>query len=128
MSKPKRMLASTVAKRLEAAEEAYQQTIQAIADEVMQRVVIPFCNKLNLAFRCGMGTFIFIKENGDTLSAEWADESLLLQKNDNPYSHGTKVPGSVGVAKACCTHVEPYGQWLAIWMKDYTPPGFKEQE
>lgn len=46
-------------KRLNKAQEVFQKEIEKIAEEVRQEYVIPACQKYNLEFLSGNGTFAF---------------------------------------------------------------------
>ncbi|MBD3262036.1 MAG: hypothetical protein GF334_10300 [Candidatus Altiarchaeales archaeon] len=135
MSKPKRMLASTVKKRLEEAEENYLDAIQGVADELRKRMVIPFCNKHNLKFTSGMGTFSFEDDQGrlvDPSPEELWDNEKGYHRHTGRYFlkteyGGPKIPGSSGICKALNIGLNLHPTGLGAWIDDYTPPGFPQE-
>ncbi len=82
-----------------------ERSILGLANELRRDVIIPFCDKKNLKFMAGMGTWIFVNED-NVILAESDIPKRVLRLLD-----GFPVPGTNGLS-------------LATQCIDYVPKGF----
>jgi len=105
----------TIGKKMEVAEEAFHFRIDAIAEEIRGKVVIPFCDLHNLQFTAGNGHFKF-SLNGESIAS--GDEY------GSTFYPGPLSPRIPGLMDLICLLVEPvpfheYG--IGSCIKNYTP-------
>jgi hypothetical protein len=93
----------------------YIDIITEIAQRMKQQVVIPFCDKHNLCFYCGMGTYCFSKPDNISVNAYYSDtpDSQAFLCDYEGYEEvlaalNTEVPDNMG-----------YG--LFLFIGDYDP-------
>jgi hypothetical protein len=101
----------SIKQQVAALHAAYDKDIQRICAEARTKYVIPYCDKHNLMFGAGMGSWCFHDEEGQQYGAEngWQEpipkrllailETELLYRND-----------------------------LGSLIEDYTPHGFKRRQ
>lgn len=104
------MAKKTLNDMIYALEAAHLKEINSLAEQIRQKYVIPFCNKKNLRFTSGMGSFSFHKTNGDIVDVEWHG-GLPKKLND-----------------MLCESVMFGRQDIGSFMYDYESPGYTERK
>ncbi len=101
------MTPAQIVARIDRADAAYWKEIEAIADVVRNKYVIPYCDRTGLRFT-GMGSWSF--DGKGKHIGDWDSKGQLPQRLDNLLHTGTVN-----------TRTD-----LAMMMEDYTPKGWKK--
>lgn len=117
---------SSQERRLEALFETYEAGVQAIADEVRAKYLIPFCDKHDLRFVAGMGSWVFIDRAGTYLfeATEYGGDDWNIREDPIGFlwsGEGTTRYRCKRLLHLLNTCPAGYEQGLGSLMSDYRP-------
>jgi hypothetical protein len=124
------VIAEILRLKIKKLEDAYFERVYTIAETARQEVVIPFCNKHQIAFRAGNGTCAFCTPDGGLLEYQEYDRALHEYPGGRNRVRGAKtVMATINMNVPCYTDTMPKGfpgsGGLGSLMDDYTPAGLK---
>lgn len=107
------MRSSAAQRKLDKAQNAYEREVFKIAAEMRARYVVPFCQKHNLHFVTGMGTWIFFSKGRKRfcVSDVWDLDTKRIPKR----------------VLAALTALDISGHDIGSLMQDYVPRWAKQR-
>lgn len=108
--------------RLEKLHCDYETAIEKVAEDALREVVKPFCDKHDLRFVSGNGTFILFQRDNEVAHHEGTFDNKWCMPLDDKIAKSTAPEGFQEVLDACNTPVPDCdGYGLYLFMMNYDP-------
>ena len=107
------VIAETLRLKIKKLEDAYFERVYTIAETARQEVVIPFCDKHQIAFRAGNGTCVLFTPGGNLL--EYQEHNRALHEWSDKGRAGRVIRGAktvmatINMNVPCYTDTMPAG-------------------
>ena len=120
MTTGRAILRELAKERLKAAHDSYQKTVEHWAILARQHIIIPFCDKHQLRFCTGMGTYTFYAIREEDRSANDWVVVVDFDHDGDPVVPKDAPEGYDEVLDALLIDVPP-DEFLHEYMEDYDP-------